>query len=176
MRARNPFRRPHAAHIAKPVRPGHYPVCSPTNPFFIRGYSDHPIAFCNQQAAAAAAAAAAADAAAPESKRRLPEANSNQNSSSQQLDSQNCDAHDNDVQNIMLPAEAVNPPDSNTAEMLDSENGNTTDINDNSLCLNRRQPANRPEANIVSEASSVNLHAADPRPHTVSFPSHPHLL
>uniref|UniRef100_A0AAQ5ZBP7 Kinesin-like protein n=1 Tax=Amphiprion ocellaris TaxID=80972 RepID=A0AAQ5ZBP7_AMPOC len=47
MRARPPFRRPHAALIAKPVRPGHYPACCPTNPFFIRGYSDHPIAFCN---------------------------------------------------------------------------------------------------------------------------------
>uniref|UniRef100_A0AAX7U3K3 Kinesin-like protein n=1 Tax=Astatotilapia calliptera TaxID=8154 RepID=A0AAX7U3K3_ASTCA len=73
MRARAPFRRPHAALIAKPVRPGHYPVCSPTNPFFIRGFSDQPIAFCNavfhnrNQAAPAAAAAAPAATSAPSS-------------------------------------------------------------------------------------------------------------
>uniref|UniRef100_A0A3P8QF70 Kinesin heavy chain n=1 Tax=Astatotilapia calliptera TaxID=8154 RepID=A0A3P8QF70_ASTCA len=121
MRARAPFRRPHAALIAKPVRPGHYPVCSPTNPFFIRGFSDQPIAFCNavfhnrNQAAPAAAAAAPAATSAPsspisvsptspstpESEPRLPESNSNQNSPAKHLDFQNNDAHDSNVQNNM---------------------------------------------------------------------------
>lgn len=30
---------------AKPVRPGHFSAFVPTNPSFLRGYSDHPIAF-----------------------------------------------------------------------------------------------------------------------------------
>ncbi|XP_039864352.1 kinesin heavy chain isoform X1 [Simochromis diagramma] len=153
MRARAPFRRPHAALIAKPVRPGHYPVCSPTNPFFIRGFSDQPIAFCNavfhnrNQAAPAAAAAAATSApsspisasptspSTPESEPRLPESNSNQNSPAKHLDFQNNDAHDSNVQNNMPPAESESQAD-NASEILDSENGNTTDINDNSMCLN----------------------------------------
>uniref|UniRef100_A0A3B4G6T8 Kinesin heavy chain n=1 Tax=Pundamilia nyererei TaxID=303518 RepID=A0A3B4G6T8_9CICH len=118
MRARAPFRRPHAALIAKPVRPGHYPVCSPSNPFFIRGFSDQPIAFCNavfhnrnQAAPAAAAAATSAPSSpisasptspsTPESEPRLPESNSNQNSPAKHLDFQNNDAHDSNVQNNM---------------------------------------------------------------------------
>ncbi|XP_063329478.1 kinesin heavy chain isoform X1 [Pelmatolapia mariae] len=156
MRARAPFRRPHAALIAKPVRPGHYPVCSPTNPFFIRGFSDQPIAFCNavfhnrNQAAPAPAAPAAPAATSapsspisasptspstPESEPRLPESISNQNSPAKHLDFQNNDAHDSNVQNNMPPAESESQAD-NASEILDSENGNTTDINDNSMCLN----------------------------------------
>ncbi|XP_030276175.1 kinesin heavy chain isoform X1 [Sparus aurata] len=152
MRTRNPFRRPHAAQIAKPIRPGHYPMCSPTNPFFIRGFSDHPVAFCkasfhnsnSQEAAAPAAPAAptpaspaAPDApATPESEPRLPETDSNQNSPTKHHDSKSTDSHDNNTPDNMLPAEAPSQAAMNTAEMLDSENGNTTDINDNSMCLN----------------------------------------
>lgn len=98
---------------AKPVRPGHYPVCSPTNPFFIRGFSDQPIAFCNavfhnrNKAAAAPAApsspisASPTSPSTPESEPRLPESNSNQNSPAKHLDFQNNDAHDSNVQNNM---------------------------------------------------------------------------
>ncbi|KAG5275280.1 hypothetical protein AALO_G00145650 [Alosa alosa] len=42
MRVRYPLRHPHAAQTAKPVRPGHFSVASPTNPLVMRN-SDHPI-------------------------------------------------------------------------------------------------------------------------------------
>ncbi|XP_026022551.1 kinesin heavy chain isoform X3 [Astatotilapia calliptera] len=70
-----------------------------------------------------------------ESEPRLPESNSNQNSPAKHLDFQNNDAHDSNVQNNMPPAESESQAD-NASEILDSENGNTTDINDNSMCLN----------------------------------------
>ncbi|KAF4112649.1 kinesin heavy chain [Onychostoma macrolepis] len=46
MRARNGFRRPHAALIAKPIRPGHYPASLSVNHTFLRS-RDQPITFSN---------------------------------------------------------------------------------------------------------------------------------
>ncbi|TNN82221.1 Kinesin heavy chain isoform 5A [Liparis tanakae] len=165
MRTRNPFRRHHAAHIAKPVRAGHYPPCSPNHPFFIRGHSDHRVAFCkadfhniNDQQAAAPAASAA-----PESESRFPEASSNRNSPTKQLDpqdddsqdndAQDNDAQDNDAQDNTLRAEPPSRADKSTAEMLDSENGNTTDINDNRTDVCDNQDPDKPYS-LQPEASA----------------------
>lgn len=85
------------------MRAGHYPPCSPNHPFFVRGHSDHHVAFCkadfhniNDQQAAAPAASAA-----PESESRFPEASSNRNSPTKQLDPQDNDSQDNDAQDNM---------------------------------------------------------------------------
>uniref|UniRef100_A0A665TAU6 Kinesin-like protein n=1 Tax=Echeneis naucrates TaxID=173247 RepID=A0A665TAU6_ECHNA len=91
MKALNPFRRPHAAQIAKAVRPGHYPACSPTNPFFIRGYSQ-PASFCKAALHNSNYQQAAASSTSPENEPRLPEAISDQ---SKHLDSQNNDNDNN---------------------------------------------------------------------------------
>ncbi|XP_054882924.1 kinesin heavy chain [Poeciliopsis prolifica] len=132
---RNPFRRPHAAQIAKPVRPGHYPLYPPINHFFIRGYSENPVAFCNAGFQNKNNQPAAPVDAPPEhdSEARLPNDECNQNSSAELLNPQSDD--DSDTQNNMLSDEAVSEAEK-SSEMLDSENGNTTDFNDNRMCLN----------------------------------------
>ncbi|XP_012724805.2 kinesin heavy chain isoform X1 [Fundulus heteroclitus] len=131
---RNPFRRPHAAQIAKPVRPGHYPLCAPINHFFIRGYSESPVAFCNAGFQNKNQPAASTDASPTrDTQARLAEGDCNQNSAAEHLDPQSDDS--SDAQNNTLPAEAVSKAEK-SSEMLDSENGNTTDINDNSIRLN----------------------------------------
>lgn len=73
---------------AKPVRPGHYPACSLTNPFFIRGYSDLPLDFHK------AGCHNSKNQKTPESEPRLPEANSNQNSPTKVANSQSNNSHD----------------------------------------------------------------------------------
>ncbi|XP_016891908.1 kinesin heavy chain [Cynoglossus semilaevis] len=128
-----PLRRPHTAHIAKAVRPGHFPVC-PSSPLSVQGYSEQPATFSNT--VLHISTKRAADPAARGSEPRLPEDNSNRNSPGKHIDSQNNDMHDSDAQNNMLPDEPVSQADNSTAEMLDSENGNTTDINDNRMCVN----------------------------------------
>uniref|UniRef100_A0A1A8VKW7 Kinesin family member 5A n=1 Tax=Nothobranchius furzeri TaxID=105023 RepID=A0A1A8VKW7_NOTFU len=157
MRTRNPFRRPHAAQIAKPVRPGHYPLCSPISPFLIRGYNDSPIPFChaifqnkNGQRAASPPP--------PDTDDRLSEVSSHQNGPAEPLDPQDSDSRDSDDQNNMLPAEPASKS-VKSSEMLDSENGNTTDINDNSMCLNVNSVS---RTDVCDNQEAANLYKLKP--------------
>lgn len=81
---------------AKPVRPGHFPAFSPANPCFLRGYSDHPIAFYEAGFPSRKKQVAPAPTS-PEGRSRLNETNGNQESSDETTGSHEYDSQD-DVQ------------------------------------------------------------------------------
>ncbi|KAI1892430.1 hypothetical protein AGOR_G00133270 [Albula goreensis] len=103
MRAKGSMRRPHAAQIAKPIRPGHYPACSPTNPMFVRP-NEGPITFSNVMFQSPAPPSAPP--CAPRTTQRHT-VTAGQNSS------------------------VVNSTEALDTYLLNVENGNATDINDN---------------------------------------------
>ncbi|XP_020315106.1 kinesin heavy chain isoform X3 [Oncorhynchus tshawytscha] len=108
MRTKNTLRRPHAAQIAKPVRPKQLPVCSPTNPFYTH-VSEPANTYCNALFQSA-----------------ITEQTTVPNS---QLSS----VQTNIRVSTGLGNRAVNPTDMLESYPLniDRDNGNTVDINDN---------------------------------------------
>ncbi|XP_067228742.1 kinesin heavy chain [Chanodichthys erythropterus] len=108
MRARNPFRRPHAALIAKPIRPGHYPASLPVNHMFMRS-RDEPITFSNVMFNSA---------------REKPK-----------VTSARADA---DVRRVCVPhvnrTPSADDTHLNSTHKLNATNGNGRDVNDNSVC------------------------------------------
>ncbi|XP_036803236.1 kinesin heavy chain isoform X2 [Oncorhynchus mykiss] len=107
MRTKNTLRRPHAAQIAKPVRPKQLPVCSPTNPFYTH-VSEPANTYCNALFQSA-----------------ITEQTTVPNS---QLSSVQTN-----IVSTGLGNRAVNPTDMLESYPLniDRDNGNTVDINDN---------------------------------------------
>lgn len=96
----NPCISPVLLLAAKPVRPGQYRLCPPINHFFIRGYSENTIAFCNAGFQNKNNPAAASVDAPPthDTEATLPKVECNQNSSAELLDPQSdddCDAQNN---------------------------------------------------------------------------------
>nr|XP_029477635.1 kinesin heavy chain-like isoform X1 [Oncorhynchus nerka] len=108
MRTKNTLRRPHAAQIAKPVRPKQLPVCSPTNPFYTH-VSEPANTYCNALFQSA-----------------ITEQTTVPNS---QISS----VQTNIRVSTGLANRAVNPTDMLESYPLniDRDNGNTVDINDN---------------------------------------------
>ncbi|XP_064812865.1 kinesin heavy chain-like isoform X1 [Oncorhynchus masou masou] len=108
MRTKNTLRRPHAAQIAKPVRPKQLPVCSPTNPFYTH-VREPANTYCNALFQSA-----------------ITEQTTVPNS---QLSS----VQTNIRVSTGLGNRAVNPTDMLESYPLnmDRDNGNTVDINDN---------------------------------------------
>ncbi|XP_076870214.1 kinesin heavy chain [Brachyhypopomus gauderio] len=133
MRARNPFRRHHAALIAKPVRPGHYPA--PANHMFVRNNCP-PITFTNalfKSALHPRGPASAPTHVKPSHKDRASE-----------------DSTENAAEIL------------NSAHKHNMVNGNATDINDNSLSDGnassdqlQHQPDQQQELHIQQESAAT---------------------
>ncbi|XP_029477636.2 kinesin heavy chain-like isoform X2 [Oncorhynchus nerka] len=107
MRTKNTLRRPHAAQIAKPVRPKQLPVCSPTNPFYTH-VSEPANTYCNALFQSA-----------------ITEQTTVPNSQISSVQT--------NIVSTGLANRAVNPTDMLESYPLniDRDNGNTVDINDN---------------------------------------------
>ncbi|CAL8339117.1 unnamed protein product [Lota lota] len=197
MRARNPLRRPYAAQIAKPVRPGHYPPASPTNPFFVRGYSGHATTTSSSITVTDHQLAAAPPAAAPPAPQQDQDENgeeekeeeeaehekeeveeeeeeeeeeketevstqeNNRNGPVPGVDRHNNGTYNSTAQNNTLPAEPLSTTDK-AAEMLDSENGNTADVNDNSVCLSVHSVSRRFLCDNQAGSTTAQLYGLQP--------------
>ncbi|XP_031423416.1 kinesin heavy chain isoform X2 [Clupea harengus] len=128
MRARTPLRRPHAAQIAKPVRPGHFSAASPTNPLVMRS-SDHPIAFSN-----------------------VLFQNAPQPNIQQPL---NPSSTLKTTAPVEVSNTTVNSTETTDSHQLNVANGNATDINDNSVCLSVSS-VSRADSHCVPHADDPN--------------------
>nr|XP_046221229.1 kinesin heavy chain-like isoform X2 [Oncorhynchus gorbuscha] len=117
MRTKNTLRRPHAAQIAKPVRPKQLPVCSSTNPFYTH-VSEPANTYCNALFQSAIT-----------EQTTVP----NSQLSSVQTNIVSTGLGNRAVNPTDMGNRAVNPTDMLESYPLniDRDNGNTVDINDN---------------------------------------------